>query len=99
MRTFVLRARAAPTDSALRRLVLVVASLASLLAPFGGSATNIALPTIGKEFSAGRFVLGGAGAVPPPPAGARGWVSALEAAGARRGSSDRFVLRFVKPAK
>ena len=38
--------------------VLFVAAVASFLTPFMGSATNIALPPIGKEFRADAIVLG-----------------------------------------
>jgi EmrB/QacA subfamily drug resistance transporter len=41
-----------------RRTVLVIASLASFLTPFMGSAVNIALPAIGVRFAAGAIGLG-----------------------------------------
>jgi len=40
------------------RVVLLVATLASFITPYIGSATNIALPLIGTEFSAGAVTLG-----------------------------------------
>jgi EmrB/QacA subfamily drug resistance transporter len=39
------------TDDSGRRATLVAATLASFLTPFMGSATNVALPAIGQEFS------------------------------------------------
>ncbi|RLI78942.1 MFS transporter [Archaeoglobales archaeon] len=41
-----------------RLTVLIVAAIASFLTPFMGSATNIALPPIGKEFKADAIILG-----------------------------------------
>jgi len=41
-----------------RQYVLLLASLASFLGSFMGSAVNIALPTIGREFHAGAISLG-----------------------------------------
>lgn len=41
-----------------RRVALVVAALGAFVTPFMGSSFNIALPSIGKEFSAGAMVLG-----------------------------------------
>jgi EmrB/QacA subfamily drug resistance transporter len=38
-------------------VVLFVTAMASFLTPFMGSSINIALPTIGREFSAGAFTL------------------------------------------
>ena len=39
------------TDHSVRRATLAAATLASFLTPFMGSATNVALPAIGQEFS------------------------------------------------
>jgi hypothetical protein len=44
-------------DDALKRVVLLVATLSSFLAPFMGSSINIALPSIGKEFSMNALTL------------------------------------------
>jgi len=41
-----------------KRVVLFVATLSSFLTPFMGSATTIALPSIGKEFAANAVLLG-----------------------------------------
>ncbi|MCX7974218.1 MAG: MFS transporter [Candidatus Aminicenantes bacterium] len=41
-----------------RRIALMVACLSSFLTPFMGSATNIALPSIGREFQASAIILG-----------------------------------------
>jgi EmrB/QacA subfamily drug resistance transporter len=41
-----------------RRVVLLIASLAAFLTPFEFSAVNVALPTIGRAFSAGPVLLG-----------------------------------------
>ncbi|MEW5817680.1 MAG: MFS transporter, partial [Spirochaetota bacterium] len=41
-----------------KRIVLLVSTLASFLAPFMSSAINIALPAIGKEYNAAAVVLG-----------------------------------------
>ncbi len=41
-----------------KRIVLAVACLGSFLTPFMGSAINVALPAIGKEFNAAAVVLG-----------------------------------------
>ena len=41
----------------LERATLIVTSFAAFVTPFIGSATNIALPSIGKEFSADAVVL------------------------------------------
>jgi len=40
------------------RVALVVATLASFLTPFMGSATNVALPAIGREMALGAIALG-----------------------------------------
>jgi len=45
------------TSKSLERATLVVTSFASFVTPFIGSATNIALPAIGKEFSADAVML------------------------------------------
>ena len=41
-----------------RRVTLIVAAMASFLTPFMGSATNIALPPIGREFEVDAIILG-----------------------------------------
>lgn len=41
-----------------RRIALAVAALGAFVTPFMGSSFNIALPSVGKEFSAGAVVLG-----------------------------------------
>lgn len=41
-----------------KRAALIVATLSSFLGPFMGSSVNVALPTIGQEFSMGAVVLG-----------------------------------------
>ncbi|MCS7286088.1 MAG: MFS transporter [Anaerolineae bacterium] len=41
-----------------RKVTLWVAALGAFVAPFMGSSFNIALPSIGKEFSAGAVILG-----------------------------------------
>ena len=48
----------AETKLAERRIALIVSCLASFITPFMGSATNIALPSIGREFQASAIVLG-----------------------------------------
>ena len=45
------------SNKSLERATLVVTSFASFITPFIGSATNIALPAIGKEFSADAVLL------------------------------------------
>lgn len=45
------------TSKSLERATLIVTSCASFLTPFMGSAINIALPAIGKEFSANAVML------------------------------------------
>src|SRR5512133_3186451 len=40
-----------PTANVDKRIVLLVASMASLLSSIMGSAVNVALPTIGREFA------------------------------------------------
>lgn len=42
----------------IKRITLFVSTLAAFLAPFDGSAVNIALPSIGKEFSMDAIALG-----------------------------------------
>lgn len=44
-------------DTSLERATLIVTSFAAFVTPFIGSATNIALPAIGKEFSANAVLL------------------------------------------
>lgn len=51
------RADAHP-DSSSRRVVLLAATLASFLTPFMGSAVNVALPSIGREFAMDAVLLG-----------------------------------------
>lgn len=46
------------TDAASKRAALLVATLAAFLTPFMGSAINIALPTIGREFAMDAILLG-----------------------------------------
>ncbi|MGB9870378.1 MAG: MFS transporter [Anaerolineae bacterium] len=41
-----------------RRVAILVATCSSFLTPFMGSSLNIALPSIGREFSAGALLLG-----------------------------------------
>jgi predicted methyltransferase len=50
-----------------------------------------------EEVQAAGFQLGGEGDFLRNPADARDWNPAPNEAGARRGTSDRFALRFVKP--
>ena len=50
-----------------------------------------------QEVTAAGFRLDGESDVLRNPADARDWNPSPRAAGARRGTSDRFVLRFVKP--
>jgi len=50
-----------------------------------------------QEVTAAGFKLDGESDVLRNPADKRDWSSSPKAAGARRGTSDRFVLRFVKP--
>ncbi len=45
-------------DAALRRYTLFVAAMASFLTPFMGSAVNLAIPSIGREFNSSAFLLG-----------------------------------------
>lgn len=45
-------------NKALRRDTLIAATSASFLTPFMASSVNLAIPTIGREFGAGAFVLG-----------------------------------------
>ena len=51
-----------------------------------------------KEVLAAGFVLDGESDVMRNPADTRDWSSSPRAAGEKRGTSDQFVLRFVKPA-
>jgi len=46
-----------PKAESLERATLIVTSFAAFVTPFIGSATNIALPAIGKEFSANAVML------------------------------------------
>ena len=46
------------TERVNKRVTLMVAMLASFLTPFDGSAVNVALPSIGKEFSMDAISLG-----------------------------------------
>lgn len=52
-----------------------------------------------QEVTAAGFQLDASSDVLRNPADTRDWNSSARDAGERRGSSDRFVLRFVKPAK
>jgi len=45
-------------DDSVKKAALLVATLASFLTPFMGSSVNIALPSIGKEFSLDAVLLG-----------------------------------------
>ena len=45
------------SDAATRRSTLLVASMSSFLTPFMGSSVNVALPSIGKEFSIDAVLL------------------------------------------
>jgi MFS family permease len=45
-------------ENSLKRSVLLVATFAAFLTPFMGSAVNLALPTIGREFNADAIELG-----------------------------------------
>lgn len=44
-------------DALLKRHALLVITMASFLTPFMGSAVNLAIPSIGKEFSSGALLL------------------------------------------
>jgi EmrB/QacA subfamily drug resistance transporter len=46
------------TDSKTKRAALIVATLSSFIGPFMGSSVNVALPSIGAEFSMGAVLLG-----------------------------------------
>jgi EmrB/QacA subfamily drug resistance transporter len=46
------------TDSTRKRIALLVAALASFLAPFMSSSVNVALPAMGEEFSVDAVTLG-----------------------------------------
>jgi predicted methyltransferase len=52
-----------------------------------------------QEVQAAGFTLAGESDVLRNPADKRDWSSSPRAAGERRGTSDRFVLRFIKPLK
>jgi len=45
------------SDRTIKRMALIIAVIASFLTPFMGSAVNVALPTIGKEFNADAIML------------------------------------------
>jgi len=45
------------SDHTLKRYTLLVAATASFLTPFMGSAINLAIPAIGKEFNCNAFML------------------------------------------
>ncbi|MGI6066342.1 MAG: MFS transporter [Bacillota bacterium] len=45
------------TDTSIKRYTLMVVSMASFLTPFMGSAVNLAIPSIGQEFSSSAFLL------------------------------------------
>jgi EmrB/QacA subfamily drug resistance transporter len=45
------------SDHALKKYTLLVAAMASFLTPFMGSAINLAIPAIGKEFNCNTFML------------------------------------------
>jgi EmrB/QacA subfamily drug resistance transporter len=47
-----------PSDRALQRAALIVATLSAFLGPFMSSSVNVALPSIGKEFGLGAVLLG-----------------------------------------
>jgi len=44
-------------DASLKRYTLIVITMASFLTPFMGSAVNLAIPSIGREFSSGALLL------------------------------------------
>lgn len=46
------------SDNSLKRSVLLVATVAAFLTPFMGSAVNLALPAIGRDFNANALELG-----------------------------------------
>jgi EmrB/QacA subfamily drug resistance transporter len=46
-----------PIDTAMKRSTLIIASLSSFATPFMGSAINLALPSIGKEFKIDAVLL------------------------------------------
>jgi len=47
-------------DRRVKRITLIVVTLSAFLTPFGWSAVNIALPSIGEEFSMDAVSLGSA---------------------------------------
>jgi len=53
--------------------------------------------TVKQEIEAAGFVLDAESSILRNPADTRDWNASPRAAGERRGSSDRFVLRYVKP--
>jgi predicted methyltransferase len=74
----------------------------SATAGSGTSATDtfhrIDEDVVKREVLAAGFVLDGESDVLRNPADTRDWNDSPKSAGAKRGTSDRFVLRFVKPA-
>ncbi|MGI6711494.1 MAG: MFS transporter, partial [Bacillota bacterium] len=45
-------------NASIKRYTLIIVSMASFLTPFMGSAINLAIPSIGKEFGISTFLLG-----------------------------------------
>jgi MFS family permease len=48
---------ATPPDNSIKKAALLVATMVSFVSPFMGAASNIALPTIGKQFGMDAVVL------------------------------------------
>ncbi|NLU46978.1 MAG: MFS transporter [Syntrophomonadaceae bacterium] len=46
-----------PDDQSLKRYTLLAATMAAFLAPFMGSAINLAIPSIGQQFNSGTLML------------------------------------------
>ena len=46
-----------PSDTGMKRSTLIVATLSSFTTPFMGSAINLALPSIGKDFQIDAVLL------------------------------------------
>jgi len=46
------------SDNSMKRSVLLVATVAAFLTPFMGSAVNLALPAIGRDYNANALELG-----------------------------------------
>src|SRR5690606_11232693 len=46
-----------PDDQSLKRYTLLAATMAAFLAPFMGSAINLAIPSIGQQFNGGTLML------------------------------------------